>query len=106
MPPRQPNRSRNRDASARPREGDDNGDSDGKDVHMIPNRAATKLGRMPPTVAEALLSVVRDPIGHLIRKWNWKSALTSSLLRAAIFFFVNLAAGPKAAVRALLTELV
>jgi hypothetical protein len=57
-------------------------------------------------VAEALLSVVRDPAGRLIRRWNWKAALTSSLFRASLFFFVNLAAGPKAAVGALLTELV
>jgi hypothetical protein len=57
-------------------------------------------------VAEALLLVVRDPIDRLIRNWNWKSAVTSSLLRATIFFFANLAAGPKAAAGALLTELV
>jgi hypothetical protein len=62
---------------------------------MIPSRAAAMLGPIPPTVAEALLSVVRDPIGRLIRDWNWKSALTSTVLRAPIFFFVNLAAGPR-----------
>ena len=73
---------------------------------MTPNRAATRLRTGPPTVAEALLSVVRDPIGRLIRDWNWKSALTSTVLRAPIFFFVNLSAGRKAAVGALLTELV
>jgi len=73
---------------------------------MTSNRAATRLGTIPPTVAEALLSVVRDPFGRLIRDWNWKSALTSTVLRAPIFFFVNLAAGRKAAVGALLTELV
>ena len=72
---------------------------------MTPYRATTKLGMAPPTVAEALRSVVRDPVGRLIRDWNWKSALTSTVLRAPIFFLVNLAAGPKAAA-ALLTELV
>jgi hypothetical protein len=50
--------------------------------------------------------VVHDPGGQLIRKWNWKSAVTSSLFRAPIFFFVNLSAGPKAAAGAFLTELV
>ena len=69
-------------------------------------RSSTRFGTVPPSVAEALLSVMRDPADCLIRKWNWKSALTSSLFRAAIFFCVNLAAGPKAAVGALLTELV
>ena len=73
---------------------------------MTHNRAVTKLGTEPPTVAEALLSVVRDPAGRLIQRWNWKAALTSSLFRASLFFFVNLTAGPKAAVGALLTELV
>lgn len=73
---------------------------------MTPIRAATKVVSVPPTVAEALLSVVRDPIGRLIRDWNWKSALMSTLLRAPIFFFVNLSAGRKAAVGALITELV
>lgn len=73
---------------------------------MTHNRAATKLGPVPPTVAEALLFVVRDPVGCLIRDWNWKSALMSTVLRAPIFFFVNLTAGPKAAAGALLTELV
>jgi len=72
---------------------------------VSPNRAATQLGA-PPTVAEALLRVARDPVGQLLRKWNWKSALTSSLFRAPIFFFANLSAGPKAAVGAFLAELV
>ena len=82
------------------------GDRGGKDLLMTYNRAVTKLGTEPPTVAEALLSVVRDPFGRLIRDWNWKSALMSTALRAPIFFFVNLAAGPKAAAGALLTEIV
>jgi len=73
---------------------------------MTLNRAATRLRKGPSTVTEALLSVVHDPIGRLIRDWNWKSAVTSTLLRAPIFFFVNLAAGRKAAFGALLTELV
>lgn len=73
---------------------------------MTPDPAPTKLGPAPPAVAEALLSVVRHPFERLIRDWNWKSALTSTVLRAPIFFFVNLTAGRKAAFGALLTELV
>jgi hypothetical protein len=88
------------------REGDDERDSDGRDLRVTHSGAVTRLGTVPPTVAEAIVSVVRDPAGRLIRRWNWKSALTSSLFRAALFFFVNLAAGPKAAAGALLTELV
>jgi hypothetical protein len=74
---------------------------------MTSDRATKKLeAAPPPTVAEALLRVVRDPVAELVRKWNWKSALTSSLFRAPIFFFANLSAGPKAAAGAFVTELV
>jgi hypothetical protein len=73
---------------------------------MTHDRAASGFGAEPPTVAGALRRIVRDPIGQLLRKWNWKSALTSSLFRAPIFFFANLSAGRKAAVGAFLSELV
>jgi hypothetical protein len=49
---------------------------------------------------------VRHPFEHLIRRWNWKSAVLSSLFRAAIFFFVNLKAGMPAALAAMQTELI
>jgi len=52
-----------------------------------------------------LRELVRDPAGLLLRRWNWKSALLSSLFRAAIFFFANLRAGWRAAVAALAAEL-
>jgi hypothetical protein len=59
-----------------------------------------------PAVSDALLALVRDPIGVLVRKWNWKCALFSALTRSWIFFFANLPAGWRAAVGALLAELV
>ena len=40
----------------------------------------------------------------LVHRWNWKSAFTSALVRAWIFFFANLAAGWRAAAGALLAE--
>ena len=49
--------------------------------------------------------LVRNPITSLIRRWNWKSALLSSVFRAAIFFFANLTAGWRAAVAAMSVEL-
>src|SRR5262252_8460545 len=58
------------------------------------------------SVASVLLRLRRDPFNALIRRWNWKSALLSSILRAAIFFFANLSAGLPAAFAALQTELV
>lgn len=52
-----------------------------------------------------LSELIRNPVALLLRRWNWKSALLSSLFRAAIFFFVNLRAGWRAAVAAMLAEL-
>jgi hypothetical protein len=57
-----------------------------------------------PTVAEVLQGLLRHPGQNLIRRWNWKSAVLSSLFRAGIFFFANLVAGWHAAVGALLAE--
>ena len=57
-----------------------------------------------PTVGEVLLDLARRPYEHLIRRWNWKSAVTSALIRASIFFTTNLAAGLRAAVGAMLVE--
>jgi hypothetical protein len=58
-----------------------------------------------PTVAEVLVQLARDPWRSLILKWNWKSAVFSSLIRAHIFFFVTLRAGWRAAVGAFFAEL-
>jgi hypothetical protein len=57
------------------------------------------------SVAQALGRLVRHPGQYLVHRWNWKSAVLSSGMRAALFFFVNLPAGLAAARAALLTEL-
>jgi hypothetical protein len=57
------------------------------------------------SVSEVLRALIRNPVGLLIRRWNWKSALLSSLFRAAIFFVANLAAGWRAAFAAMSVEL-
>jgi len=59
----------------------------------------------PVSVGRAFGRLLRDPFEHLVRRWNWKSALLSSLLRATIFFFANLSAGLQAALAAMNTEL-
>jgi hypothetical protein len=59
-----------------------------------------------PSVRQALLQLVRDPVKYLLYRWNWKSALLSSLLRAGLFFAVNLSAGLHAAFAAMETELI
>jgi hypothetical protein len=58
-----------------------------------------------PTVGAVLRGLLRHPVQNLIHRWNWKSAVLSSLFRAAIFFFTNLVAGWHAALGALLAEL-
>jgi hypothetical protein len=52
----------------------------------------------------AWADIATRPYEYFVRRWNWKSAVTSALLRGAIFFSANLTAGRKAAVAAMLTE--
>jgi hypothetical protein len=56
------------------------------------------------TVAGLLRLLVRHPWRYLGSRWNYKSALTSSLFRGLLFFFTNVTAGWSAAVAALSTE--
>lgn len=58
----------------------------------------------PERVSDAWANILRHPYEHLVRRWNWKAAVTSAMLRGAIFFCANLGAGRNAAVAALLTE--
>lgn len=56
------------------------------------------------TLAAALLDFVTRPVDLLIRRWNWKAAFSSALVRALIFFFANLTAGWRAALGAMAAE--
>ena len=58
-----------------------------------------------PSIGHVLIRLIRHPVKHLVGRWNWKSALLSSLLRAAIFLCTNLLAGWHAALGAMLAEL-
>lgn len=58
------------------------------------------------TATGVLKSLCTRPWEPLVRNWNWKSALMSSLLRAGVFFGVNLGAGWRPALAAMLTEFV
>lgn len=55
-------------------------------------------------VGTLLRLLVRHPWRHLGRRWNYKSAVTSSLFRGLLFFVTNVTAGLPAAVAALSTE--
>ena len=58
----------------------------------------------PATVSGVFVWILRHPGEALFRRWNYKSAVLSSLLRGGLFFAVNLRAGPEAATAAMLTE--
>lgn len=58
------------------------------------------------TVACALRELVKNPSETLIARWNWKSSLFSSMIRALIFLFANLTAGWRAATGAMLAEFI
>jgi hypothetical protein len=57
-----------------------------------------------PTPLGVAAALIRHPVEMLIRRWNWKSALMSSLFRGIIFLLANLKAGPNAAMGAMLAE--
>jgi len=58
------------------------------------------------TVSQALRQLVAHPFEMLIAKWNWKSSLFSSTLRALVFLCANLTAGWRAATGAMLAEFI
>ena len=62
-------------------------------------------GACRPTVGEVLWRFAEQPGKYLLARWNWKSAVLSSLLQSAIFFFTNLTGGLHAAFAAMTTEL-
>jgi len=57
-----------------------------------------------PRLEAVWADIARHPYEHLVRRWNWKSAVTSVILRAIIFFSTNLSAGLDAAYGAVITE--
>jgi hypothetical protein len=75
-----------------------------------PLKPRSIVQELPPakrlTVNQALVLLLREPRKYLLHRWNWKSALLSSLLRASLFFAANVAAGMPAAIAAMKTELV
>jgi hypothetical protein len=59
-----------------------------------------------PSIGCVLLDLIRHPVDHFIRRWNWKSAVLSSMVRSTLFFLANLDAGLSAARAAFLTGLI
>lgn len=58
------------------------------------------------TAGEVLRLVARHPWRYVASRWNYKSAVTSALFRAQIFFAANVTAGLDAALAAMVAEFV
>lgn len=58
------------------------------------------------SIVEVIRCLCRRPGKSLLRLWNWKSAILSSVVRALIFFAANLASGYSAALAAMMHEFV
>jgi hypothetical protein len=56
------------------------------------------------TLRETLSGLATRPVDLVVRRWNWKAAFFSSLIRAIIFLVANLTAGWRAAAGAMLAE--
>jgi hypothetical protein len=56
------------------------------------------------SIAEGMLRLVWNPRELLLDRWNWKSAVFSSIFRANLFLATNLTAGRQAAVLAAASE--
>ena len=56
------------------------------------------------TIRDAAVNLITHPRQLLVWRWNWKSAIFSSTIRAGIFFATNLTAGWRAATGAMLAE--
>jgi hypothetical protein len=57
------------------------------------------------SLGQALVNLATHPADLLIRRWNWKSAVTSAAIRGAIFFAITLPAGRGAATGAAIVEM-
>jgi hypothetical protein len=56
------------------------------------------------TLGTALFDLTVRPVDLLVRRWNWKAALSSSLVRGITFFLANLSSGWRAALGAMAAE--
>jgi len=55
-------------------------------------------------VNKVLICLAVNPYRHLIRRWNWKSAFLSALMRGILILLANLSTGGARAVGAMFTE--
>lgn len=65
---------------------------------------ATRQAAAAPRVGAVFAEMLRHPAHYFLAQWNWKSALTSALIRGVMFFATNITAGFQAASWALLLQ--
>ena len=79
------------------------------DYAAVPQALIPAPRSAPPEnvpLAPVLAWACAHPVELFIRRWNWKSAMFSALFRGAIYFTVNLKAGWRAAVGAMIAEFI
>lgn len=78
----------------------------GDDLFQPPRQVASlpDTNYDAPTVGAVLRGLLCHPVNHLLRRWNWKSAVLSALIRGLLFFIVNISAGWAAALNAMSIE--
>ncbi|GAC1398773.1 MAG: hypothetical protein NVSMB56_13710 [Pyrinomonadaceae bacterium] len=72
----------------------------GTNTEQLPN------SNQSPQASDIFINLLRHPVRVLGRRWNWKSALLSSLIRAMLFFATTLSAGAEAAIAATIIEFI
>ena len=60
----------------------------------------------PDNLRQALIGMIKNPIGTIVPPWSWKAAALSAVVRAAAFFSSNLHSGLHQATKAMLVEAV
>lgn len=64
----------------------------------------TQPTEAPCSIKDCLRGLFQNPSETLIKRWNWKASLFSSLCRGTLFFAVNAGAGIDAALGAMYAE--
>ncbi|MEO8658016.1 MAG: hypothetical protein ABI693_06075 [Bryobacteraceae bacterium] len=61
-------------------------------------------GESSTSIRRILGGLAADPYNQIFRRWNWKSAVMSAIIRAIIFFSTNIVAGLHAALAAVAAD--
>jgi hypothetical protein len=57
-----------------------------------------------PAVSEVIKYILRHPLEMIVRRWNWKAAALSGIMRGLIYFFTHISLGWRAALSAMSLE--